>query len=205
MSTTHPSVVVADSLEVIDCLTMLGVDHVLGHVQSLGKRGQKKLVRYIHILIHLKTRISDNHLGRKIYHCVYLVSPVSVVGESLKVDHKHLKVKMDKITNTRMNENTGFWRIWYKIPQADSIDQTSLWLVGVFGSWGSTWEQVKLDEIVWLDQEIKRILRIQAFKRIDKRTRKFLLPSIVSTQFLLACVQLQALWQRDDLQQRKHN
>ena len=32
------------------------------------------------------------HLGWKIYHCVYLVSPVSVVGEPLEVDHKHLKV-----------------------------------------------------------------------------------------------------------------
>ena len=35
-----------------------------------------------------------NHLRWKVYHGVYLVSPVSVVGESLEVDHKHLKVKM---------------------------------------------------------------------------------------------------------------
>ena len=64
-----------------------------------------------------------NHLRWKVYHCVYLVSPVSVVGESLEVDHKYLKVK--KIWFLKFTNN---------IPQADSKDQTSLWLVGVFGS-----------------------------------------------------------------------
>ena len=41
MSTTHPSVVVADSQKVVDGHTMLRVDHVLGHVQPLGKRSEK--------------------------------------------------------------------------------------------------------------------------------------------------------------------
>ena len=37
------------------------------------------------------------HLRRKVYHCIYLVSPVSVVGEPLKVDHKHLRLTDEKI------------------------------------------------------------------------------------------------------------
>ena len=36
------------------------------------------------------------YLNRKVYHCVYLVSPVSVVAKSLEVDHKHLKLTDEK-------------------------------------------------------------------------------------------------------------
>ena len=38
MTASHPSVVVADGEEVVDGHPMLGVDHILGHVQPLGER-----------------------------------------------------------------------------------------------------------------------------------------------------------------------
>ena len=37
MAASHPSVVVADGEEVVDGHPMLGVDHILGHVQPLGE------------------------------------------------------------------------------------------------------------------------------------------------------------------------
>ena len=36
MAASHPPVVVADGEEVVDGHPMLGVDHILGHVQPLG-------------------------------------------------------------------------------------------------------------------------------------------------------------------------
>ena len=79
------------------------------------------------------------HLGRKIYHCVYLVSPVSVVGESLEVDHKHLHVSVRKVFfSNRTRFKYGI------LPQVNSKDQTSLLLAGVFGSLDSTYEQTNM-------------------------------------------------------------
>ena len=37
MAASHPSIVVADGEEVVDGHPMLGVDHILGHVQPLGE------------------------------------------------------------------------------------------------------------------------------------------------------------------------
>ena len=86
MAASHPSVVVADGEEVVDGHPMLGVDHILGHVQPLGE------VSYIQGVFHRILQVElAIHLGWKIYHCVYLVSPVSVVGEPLEMDHKNLK------------------------------------------------------------------------------------------------------------------
>ena len=86
MTASHPSVVVADSEEVVDGHPMLGVDHILGHVQPLGE------VSYIQGVFHRILQVElAIHLGWKIYHCVYLVSPVSVVGEPLEMNHKNLK------------------------------------------------------------------------------------------------------------------
>ena len=86
MAASHPSVVVADGEEVVDGHPMLGVDHILGHVQPLGE------VSYIQGVFHRILQVElAIHLGWKIYHCVYLVSPVSVVREPLEMDHKNLK------------------------------------------------------------------------------------------------------------------
>ena len=86
MAASHPPVVVADGEEVVDGHPMLGVDHILGHVQPLGE------VSYIQGVFHRILQVElAIHLGWKIYHCVYLVSPVSVVGEPLEMDHKNLK------------------------------------------------------------------------------------------------------------------
>ena len=85
MTASHPSVVVADGEEVVDGHPMLGVDHILGHVQPLGE------VNYIQGMFQRMQVELAIHLGWKIYHCVYLVSPVSVVGEPLEMDHKNLK------------------------------------------------------------------------------------------------------------------
>ena len=64
MSSSHPSVVIADRDQVIDSLAMSWVDNVGGHVQVLE---------------------------RELYHGVDLVPPVSVVGEPLEVDDQHLR------------------------------------------------------------------------------------------------------------------
>ena len=86
MAASHPSIVVADGEEVVDGHPMLGVDHILGHVQPLGE------VSYIQGVFHRILQVElAIHLGWKIYHCVYLVSPVSVVREPLEMDHKNLK------------------------------------------------------------------------------------------------------------------
>ena len=46
MSTTHPSIVVADGQEVVDGHPMLGVDHILRHVKPL-KEGYETLGTYL--------------------------------------------------------------------------------------------------------------------------------------------------------------
>ena len=85
MAASHPSVVVADGEEVVDGHPMLGVDHILGHVQPLG---EVNCIQGMFQRMQVELAI---HLGWKIYHCIYLVSPVSVVGEPLEMDHKNLK------------------------------------------------------------------------------------------------------------------